>query len=351
MKFKPFFAIAAVMAIVLIKPESGFAQTPVKARDIADDLKEFSDDMSGALPFIASMGLLWADTYIGPLIDITPHWGIGIATGATTLKLDKLNALLENFGYQADDGFMDKQLLPAYMLNVRLGGFRTTPFDIGVKWGWLPYMPIFKNDISYEAVIYGLDFRWEVVPDWGYSPSVSVGLEVNRATGGLRSKSAQTLEVNGPVQIVTSGGATIGPVWEAWVFDAKLQVARKFWEPRFTAFGGVRAGVALVRTGYQIAGSGPDIKIINGATSNLEDLGGKDSDTFTSILNTASGNGMAFELTDKDITGWIDSIGINLNLHGGFGLDFDNGLRLDLALMVDLMHIELGANIGFRYQQ
>jgi hypothetical protein len=351
MKFKSLFVTAAMIAIAFVKPADSFAQ--VSMRDIGDDLKEFSDDISGAAPFMASMGLDWSDPYIGQLIDVTPHWGIGLTPGATTLKLDNLNVLLEHFGYEADDGFLDKQLLPAYTINTRIGGFRTAPFDIGVKWGWLPYAPIFKNDISYESVVYGLDFRWELKRDWGMWPSMSIGFEASRVTGGLRAKSAQMLD-GGTYGIETSGDATIGPVWEAWVFDMKLQIAKEFWEPRFTAFGGVRLGAAITRSGYQIAGSGADIKISGGgipAGTSLEDLSAGTYDSIADSLKAASGNDMEFEVTNADITGWINSFGINLNLHGGISLKIYDAMRLDLSLMVDVMHIELGANIGVRYQQ
>ena len=352
MKLKSLFVITGIVTLALINPMRSFAQL-ISAQDVADDLKELSDDMSGAAPFMASIGLDWGDTYIGHLIDITPHWGMGLTVGATTLKQDKLNALLEHFGYESDDGFMDKQLLPAYVVNLRIGGFRTAPFDIGVKWGWLPYVPIFKNEISYESVVYGLDFRWEVVRDWGIRPSMSIGFEVSRATGGLRAKSTQELD-GGDVKIKTSGDATIGPVWEAWVFDAKLQIAKKFWEPRFTVFGGARVGAALTRTGYQISGSGEDVTIQYGNPPNnvhpLEDWADKARDGFADILGANSGNDMSFEIDEQKITGWIDGFGINLSLHGGIAINF-GGARLDMTLMADLMHFEFGANVGLRYQQ
>jgi hypothetical protein len=351
MKIKSLFVIAGIAALIFFKPTYGFAQTPVPIQDIADDLNEFSDDMSGAASFMATIGLGWSDTYIGQLIDITPHWGIGVTAGATTLKLDKLNILLENFGYQTDDEFMDKQLLPAYTVNTRIGGFRTAPFDIGIKWGWLPYVPIFKNDISYESVVYGLDFRWEVMRDWGIRPSISIGFEVSRATGGLRAKSSSEFSA-GSTEIKTSGDATIGPVWEAWVFDAKLQIAKKFWEPRFIAFGGLHVGAALTKTGWQIAGTGSDIEITSGGnTFNLEDLSDNSRSNFAKSLDSASGNDVTFEATNEGITGWIDKFAINFNLHGGIGFNFGNGLRLDLAMMADIIHFEFGANVGFRYQQ
>ncbi|MDR2343882.1 MAG: hypothetical protein LBD86_05060 [Spirochaetaceae bacterium] len=353
MKFRRLLATAAVTSLFLVKAAQGFAQTPsVLMGDIADDLDEFANDISGALPFMASIGLDWADAYIGQLIDITPHWGFGITAGANTLKLDKLNSLLRNFDYQANEGFMDKQLMPTYVANARIGGFRTLPFDIGIKWGWLPYLPIFKEDISYEAVLYGLDFRLELMRDWGLRPSVSLGFEVSRVTGGLRSKSDLELDAGNGIKLVTSGDATIGPVWEAWVFDAKLQVAKKFWEPRFNLFGGVRLGAALTKTGYQLAGSGSDIKIESGGNSqNLEDLNDKARNDFAEILNDTSENDISFEVTNEGITGWIDKFGVNLNLHGGVSFNFDSGFRLEMALMADIIHFELGANIGLRYQQ
>ena len=354
MKFRPLFFTSAVVSLFFVKSTQGFAQ--IALSDIADNLNEFSDDMAGALPFMASIGLEWSAPYIGELIDITPHWGMGITIGATTLKLDKLNILLEDFGYQADDGFVDKQLLPAYVVNARIGGFRMLPFDIGIKWGWLPYAPIFKNDISYEAVVYGLDFRWELMRDWGVRPGISLGFEASRATGGLRAKAPLNLNIypgNSIIKIVTSGDATIGPVWEAWVFDAKLHIAKKFWEPRFTVFGVARAGAALTRTGFQIAGTGRDVVFTDGTPANtiaLEDLSNDYRGQVVEVLEIVSGNDMTFEIDDQKITGWIDRFGINLNLHVGVALNFDR-IRLDMALMADIIHFELGASVGVRYQQ
>jgi hypothetical protein len=332
--------------MLFLRPLFCFAQQSLG--EIADDLNELSDDITGVLPFIASIGLIWPDNYIGQLIDIPPHWGFGITLGTTTLKLDKLNTLLGKFGFECDDEFMDKQLMPAYTVEARVGGFRSAPFDLGVKWGWLPYLPLFKDEINYEACVYGLDFRWEIMRDWGRIPSMSVGIEVDRATGGLRRKSSVSLQEGGVGPITVSGDGTAGAVWEAWVFDLKLHAAKKFWEPRITVYAGLRLGAALTRTGYQLAG-GSDITINN---VKLEDLSGSSQTALADSLASVSGNGIKFEVTDDDITGWIDSFGVNLNTYEGISIEFEEKkINLNIALLVDMLHFEVGAVIGIRYQQ
>jgi hypothetical protein len=342
--------LLTVFIMLFLRPLFGFAQQNLS--ELAGDLDELSKDITGALPFVASIGLIWPDNYIGQLIDIPPHWGFGITLGTTTLKLDKLNTLLEKFGFESDDGFMDKQLMPAYTVEARVGGFRSVPFDLGVKWGWLPYLPLFKDDINYESCVYGLDFRWEIMRDWGRMPSMSVGLEVDRATGGLRRKSSVSLQEGSLGPITVSGDGTAGAVWEAWVFDLKLHAAKKFWEPRITVYAGLRLGAALTRTGYQLAGGG-DITInTSGSVVKLEDLAGSSQTTLADSLASASGNGMKFEVTDDDITGWIDSYGVNFNTYEGISIEFEeNKFNINIALLVDLLHFEIGAVIGFRYQQ
>ena len=65
MKFKPLFVTAAVVSLFFVKAAQGFAQASLQ--DISDHLNEFSDDMAGALSFMASIGLDWSEPYIGHL--------------------------------------------------------------------------------------------------------------------------------------------------------------------------------------------------------------------------------------------------------------------------------------------
>jgi hypothetical protein len=328
----------------------GFSQQLVTVEDIAEDLDDLKDDISGALSFASSIGLNWPDVYIGPLINIPPHWGVGLTMGTTMLKLDKLNVFLSKFGYEADTDFMYKQLFPAYTLEARIGGSRLAPFDIGIKWGWVPYVEIFKNSINYENCLYGIDFRWELLKDWFKFPAISIGLEVDHTTGGIKRETAVSI-TGGSTSINVGGSGTAGVVWDSWVFDLKLNAAKRFWEPRLTIYGGLRIGCDITKTGYQLFG-GEDISVNTGGTAAvLSDLNRKGLSDLASSLESESGHGITFEVTEDSITGWINAVGFNLSIYEGISFNFENNTHLSVSLMADLVHFELGANIGFRFQQ
>jgi hypothetical protein len=352
------YALFAAALVVFSRPMPAFAQQDPKIlQDLATDLEDLSEDLGGAMSFVASIGLNWSDSYIGQLIDIPPHWGFGLTIGTTTLKLDKLNPVVKWFDYECDEEFMGKQLLPAYILESRIGGFRTAPFDIGIKWGLLPDAPLFKNDISYSTCLYGVDFRWELMRDWGRPAALSIGFEADRITGGMRRKSAVSFKDSESASndIITIGGeGTAGVVWEAWVFNGKIQASKRFWEPRFTLYAGLRLGASITKSGIRLEG-GSDILVVDPEDPTnkkyLEDMSNKKLSELGTYYDSQAGNNMSFVVTDNSITGWIDGLSVNFSTYEGVAFNFDNKTSLDISVMVDFMHFELGANISYRFQQ
>jgi hypothetical protein len=343
-KKRPLTAIFIVL-MLFFNSVRGFTQQSTLG-ELSSDLSDSAEDMAGALPFMATIGLNWADSYIGQLVDVPPHWGVGLTAGTTTLKLDHLNTLLSKFGYKSDDGFSSKQLLPAYVVEARIGGFNNAPFDIGIKWGLLPYMPLFNDSINYESCIYGIDFRWELIADRYMFPSLSIGLEIDRATGGLRRDVSLAIPTASAYNITIQNG-TVGVIWEAWVFDLKLMISKKFWEPRLTVFGGLRLGAAITKTGYQFTGG--DAVSIGGIS--LRNMSDNQRSTIQSILQAETGDNTTFEVTEDYITCWIDAIGIDANVHEGISFRFTNMTNLTFSLMFDIIHFEMGATVSFKYQQ
>jgi hypothetical protein len=345
MKRKCPLAAVVIAVVSFLRPIRSFAQQSPTLSELSSDLSELASDMAGASAFMATIGLNWADAYVGQLVDIPPHWGVGLTVGATTSKLGNLNTLLGKFGYESGDGFGSKQLLPAYIAEVRLGGIKSAPFDIGLKFGMLPYVPLFTDSINYEANILGVDFRWELFKERFYFPAVSIGLEVDNAKGGLRRETSLTIPTTwGDMAI---NGGTAGVVWDAWVFDLKLMVSKKFWQPRLNIFGGLRVGAAITKTGYRFT-DGDSISI-DGAS--LGDMSNSRMESLQSALQSEAGNGTTFKVTGDSITGWIDAIGIDLSIYEGISIRFTNMTNLTLSLMVDIIHFEVGANISFKYQQ
>jgi hypothetical protein len=344
MKQRRLFTLLAVAAILLSKPALGFTQTTYTLSEIASDLKDVSDDIRGALAFTSAIGLAWSDTYVGQLIGIQPHWGIGLSMGLTSLKAGRLNGLLEKFGYTSDFALADKPLLLAYTIDIRLGGFKQLPFDIGIKWGLLPYAPLF-GDISYEINSIGLDFRWEIVNGWLDTPSLSVGFEIDSVTGGIRNAGNTTLTGLASRDIVVEGDATAGLTWDVLVFSLKTQVAKNFWRPRLNMYAGLRIGGYYAKTGYEL--SGGDGILIDGTP--LHQFG-----NFSALaisLNRASGNDMTFSVDEDTITGLREDFGAAIVFYNGLAFHFTSKTCLDISLMLDVINFGFGTSIGFRYQQ
>jgi hypothetical protein len=344
MKQRRLFMLLAVVAILLSKPALGFTQSTYTLSEIASDLKDVSDDIRGTLAFTSSIGLAWSDTYVGQLIGMPPHWGIGLSMGVTTLKADRLNTLLGKFGFTSDFALADKPLLLAYTIDIRIGGFKQLPFDIGIKWGLLPYAPLF-GDISYEINSMGLDFRWEIVSGWLDTPHVSVGFEIDSVRGGLRSTGNTTLTGSTAGNIVVGGDATAGLTWDVLVFSLKAQVAQNFWRPRLSVYAGLRLGGYYAKTGYELSGGGG---IVIGTTP-LSQFG--DFSGLASTLNSASGNDTTFSADEDTITGLREDFGATIVFHNGVAFHFTSKTCLDISLMLDILSFGFGTSIGFRYQQ
>jgi hypothetical protein len=343
MKQRRLFTLLAVAAILLSKPALGFTQAPYTLSEIASDLKDVSDDIRGALAFTSSIGLAWSDTYVGQLIGMPPHWGIGLSMGITSLKADRLNDLLGKFGYTSDFALADKPLLLAYTIDLRIGGFKQLPFDIGIKWGLLPYAPLF-GDISYEINSMGLDFRWEIVNGWLDTPSLSVGFEIDRLTGGIRNTGNTTLTGIANKDIIVEGDSTAGLVWELLVFSLKAQVAKNFWRPRLNMYAGLRIGGYYAKTGYELSGGGGIT--IGGVALDQSDLSG-----LASELDSASGNNTTFSVDEDTITGLREDFGASIAFYNGLAFHFNSKTCLDISLMLDVISFGFGTSISFRYQQ
>ncbi|MDR0383341.1 MAG: hypothetical protein LBH50_05085 [Spirochaetaceae bacterium] len=342
-KKRPLAIVFAVLAF-FFNFGNGFSQQRTDLKTLSDALNDFSKDITGALPLMATVGLNWPDSYVGQLVDIPPHWGAGITVGLTTLKIDKLNYLLSQLGYRSDDSFASKQLMPAYTIETRVGGLKSLPFDIGLKWGWLPYIPLFNDSINYESCVFGLDFRWELVADRFMFPAISLGFEVDRATGGLRRKGSLTVK-SGSDDITVKNGMA-GVYWETWAFYLKLTASKRFWEPRLTVYGGLRTGASLTRTGIKFT-DGDAISI--GGTK-LTAMSVNQMNSYQSAFRSIAGNNTTFEVTSDGIAGWRDSVGFSLSIYEGIAFHFYN-TSVSLSFITDIAHFEMGANISFIYRQ
>jgi len=144
--------------------------------------------LSATLPFNSTLGLNWSDAYIGQLLGVPPHFGVGVSAGATTVQADEIKTLLTTLG--VDTGAFPRIVpIPAAVAEARIGGF-LLPFDIGVKGGYIPpdlgkTIKDATGGLNLDYLAAGADLRFALIKGNLLLPRVSLGVGVNYMKGGL----------------------------------------------------------------------------------------------------------------------------------------------------------------------
>jgi hypothetical protein len=211
--------ILGVFALTLAP--AAYGQTQVST--LTNGLSTFVNNATASLPFASAAGLDWSDAYIGSIVGVPPHFGIGIVTGATTIPGKNLNPLISALGGSLPYSDLP---IPLAAVNARIGGF-LLPFDVGLKVGTIPGGVTLNNyTISYQN--YGFDVRYALFQGEPLLPDVSVGGGVDyfssEITTPTLSSSASYSDGNGHTLGVGSPNAVLD--LSALTFEAKLQVSK-----------------------------------------------------------------------------------------------------------------------------
>ncbi|MDR2782333.1 MAG: hypothetical protein LBB48_00565 [Treponema sp.] len=308
---------------------------PISLNDLQHRFDGFSEALSMSLPFNASIGLNWSDAYIGQLLAAPPHFGIGLSAGATTIDVDAAADLLKSFGISYPLAFLP---LPAYVVEGRLGGF-VIPFDIGVKFGALPDVPLLTDDgVDINFLLAGADFRYSLIKQGVALPNVSIGFGVNYLKGGISASAVDTMSFS------FSDGSTnhtLGPSkptvelsWETVTLELKAQISKTLLI--ITPYAGVGVSYAIVsKAGYgvktQVTYGGNtiqdgDIAKIQEAVPGLKDIG-------------TGGFSSSYERHDS----W------GIRLFGGLSFNFAI-IKIDLTGLFNLIDQNYGVTLGVRAQ-
>jgi hypothetical protein len=300
--------------------------------DLQKNVDAFSSELANSLPFNASMGLNWSDAYIGKFLDLPPHFGVGISGGITSLDSVAFGDLLKNFGTSLP---LDQMLLPAYVVEGRLGGF-FLPFDVGVKFGALPQVD-FGDHLKIDYLLAGADVRFAVMEGNLILPKLSVGVGFNFLKsmltaplgGGVSFNVAgKSLELSQPEAVFS---------WETKSIDLKAQLSKSF--AIITPYVGLGASYAWSSAGYSVdselkyGGKTVDSTAINEIKNSLANAGVQGLDNinangFSSIIN---------------VEGWA------FRAFGGLSLNVLL-IRFDLTGMYNFADSNYGVTLGVRVQ-
>jgi len=329
-----FFAAFLFMGITF----SAFAQSETLVK-VQDGVTKFSKDLSKALPLNSLIGLNWSDAYIGKFFPDSPHhFGVGLSLGATTVDPSAVKAMVSELG---GDFSLDLSILPlpAYTVEGRLGGF-SLPFDIGVKFGYLPADVISIQEIDVNYILVGADFRYAIV-DGKVNPSrpnISVGLGANYLKGGIggvKMGEAGTYTYAGS-NVLSISQPSVSLDWSTTSLEFKAQISKTF--SIITPYLGAGVNYSWSDAGYSVNaavklnGKDPDEAEINKLNDFLVLYGQEpiviDKDGFKSSIPTSALNARAFG-------------GVSLNLAA---------FRLDLTGLFSFLDQNFGATLGLRFQ-
>jgi hypothetical protein len=329
-KKKEIIVIALVMVLGILSP--AFSQNLLK--DLQNSTGKFADSLAKSLPFNSVIGLNWSDAYIGQLIGVPPHFGIGVSGGITTMDYGAVEDLLGNFAVSMPFS-LNRMILPGYTVEVRIGGL-ILPFDGGVKFGILPGVNL-GNNFNLDYTLIGGEIRYALLRGKAALPKVSLGFGVNYLTGGIRSSAGEQHFTFGtsPVHTLTLENPEVNLFWSTTTYDFKAQVSKSFLI--ITPYVGLGTSFALSEAGYTVNSrllyNGSPVSDVDQLIADLENAG-------ISGIDLDGARGFS---SDHTISGW------GLRIFGGFSLNIAV-LKLDFTGMYNFLDSNYGGSLGIRFQ-
>jgi hypothetical protein len=334
----------AILITVAVLAAPVFADDTIENLDtFTSSFEDFSETFAGALPLNALIGLNWSDAYIGQLLAVPPHFGVGVTTGFTTIPTSAFDALLNDLGVSTGKGIggigAAGLVLPGYAIDARIGGIGA-PFDVGAKVGILPGVTI--GDLETEYTNVGFDVRYALLDGGVVMPKVSIGAGYSYLNGRIAMPLGPNEATITSVDDSTTGGndnyrlvledPTVAYEWEANVFDLKAQISKSFVvvEPHF----GLGASYAMVS-----ADTGIDAGIV------VQDSGG------TTLAGVSPGDiaGEGSDVSSNGISVGTEETLFAYRVFGGASFNMVL-LRVDLGLSYSINSGAWGATLGGRVQ-
>jgi len=299
--------------------------------------KSFADSMAGSLNINATVGDTWSSAYVGGF----PHFGVGLAAGATFVDSTTTAALFSAIGQEMPAQLSSVGLpVPAAAATFKIG-LPFIPLDIGLKAGLIPESvgsSLTSLGVTADYKNVGLSLRYALLKEKLLVPAVSLGLSANYLQGSIKKaiSGGQTMSFNDGSNnwVATMSDPTLDLWWETKSLDLTAQVSKKivFFTPYAGA--GFTVGNSTVKGGLDSTISVTE----NGSPSTVEALR-------QAIINAG---GTPPEFGDSGFSYTATNSSPTFRVYGGFSLDIL--LVLDCQVMYVPATKNLGASVTARVQ-
>jgi hypothetical protein len=338
---KKLLLICGIMMLVSL---GAFAQVDYSVYE--QSFQDFSDEIAASLPFNGTIGLNWADGYIGQF----PHFGVGLTVGATSIPYEIMEPvfdMLDGFALPSELDFIEKwgAPMPAYSLDARLGGF-ILPFDIGVKFGFLPDDAKVLMPFQMDYLLVGGDVRLALLKGKGALPDLSIGAGYTYLDGAIYLEDLvagdQVIDISSELFPVYGANTTTLTItspdvyfnWQAHVIDLKVQASKKL--------AIITPNIGLgVSYGLSEAGGGLDSSL--GFASTIGGLSLSDIQTVFESLGYPVPTSTGLAVSSQEVEGTA------VRAFGGIGFNLWV-LKLDLTGMYNFTSGAYGVALNTRIQ-
>jgi hypothetical protein len=336
--YKEFFTVQKKnkIAILVLPMLLGFLLSAFSQNllgDLQDSTNKFADALAKSLPFNSTVGLNWSDAYIGQLIGMPPHLGVGVSGGIATMDYGVVEEMLKEFSISMPFS-LNKMILPGYTAEVRIGGL-ILPFDGGFKVGILPGVNMGDN-FKLDYTLVGGDIRYSLLRDRAALPKISLGFGINYLTGGIRSSvggQSFSFGTSSP-NTLSLDDSRVNLSWSTLTYDLKAQISKSFLI--LTPYLGLGTTYAQSRAGYAV-----DTQLrYNGAPVT-------DPAQIAADLEKAGISGIDFGA--RGFSSTHHSSGWGLRVFGGFSLNA-TVVKFDFTGMYSILDSNYGATMGVRFQ-
>ena len=240
-----------IFAIILFAAVAGGVSA--QNAEFTGYLDSFLGDINKSLPDTSVAGGTWSDGYIGQLISLPPHLGLGVSCAVSRFPLASLTSAASAAGASIDipdalrlgGGFL---INPA--IELRIGGF-VLPFDLGVRFSMLASDEWY--DINLEYYTFSVDLRYAVIEENVALPAIVLGIGWYHTSGSIGyGFSLDELDVAGFDIAEMTGSKNLGIDFKTNVFELRAQVSKRLLV--FTPYIGLTGYFAMSESSYEIAG-------------------------------------------------------------------------------------------------